>query len=438
MKVADAASGGEASASPYMITAAGAQPASRPRVLKQGHAFVVLDDFGHAGADGPSAQGLFFEDTRYLAQLVLTINGARPLLLSSNVTEDNGALMVDLTNPDLVAADGGALPKDSVHILATTVLGDGVLFLTLELRNFCHRAAHLRLELGFAADFVDMFEVRGTPRVRRGSLLPDELLPDGLALAYRGLDGVVRQTRLCFAPMAALERPRLAAWTVSLEPGAQHRLAFTARCSRDGRLPSTRDRAGCIAAATIRRDARKAEVAQIFTSNESFNNWLAQSRADLEMLVTETPHGPYAYAGIPWFSTAFGRDGIITALQCLWLDPDLAAGTLRFLAANQATELDPKADAEPGKILHETRLGEMAVLGEVPFGRYSGGVDSTPLFVMLAAAYWRRTGDLALIASIWPQIEAALGWMAEYGDPDGDGFLEYDRKSVNGLINQGW
>jgi glycogen debranching enzyme len=438
MSAVDSVARGEAPASPYIITAAAGAPAQRPRVLKQGLAFAVLDDFGNAQAAGPSAQGLFFEDTRYLAQLVLTIHGALPLLLSSNVTEDNGALIVDLTNPDLIAVDGRALDQDSVHILGTTVLGDGALFQTLELKNFCAWPTCLRLELSFAADFVDMFEVRGTPRKRRGTLLPDERVDDGIVLAYRGLDGTVRRSRLGFVPMPEFETPRRAVWTVSLKPGETRLLDLTVRCGRDGKPAQTHDRAACIAAATIRRDARMAEVAQIFTSNESFNTWLSQSRADLEMLVTETPYGPYAYAGIPWFSTPFGRDGIITALQCLWLDPGLAAGTLRFLAANQAIELDPKSDAEPGKIMHETRLGEMAILGEVPFRRYYGGVDSTPLFVMLAAAYWRRTGDLTLIASIWPQIEAALGWMEEHGDLDGDGFLEYDRKSVNGLVNQGW
>jgi glycogen debranching enzyme len=156
------------------------------------------------------------------------------------------------------------------------------------------------------------------------------------------------------------------------------------------------------------------------------------------MLIAETGHGLYAYAGIPWFSVPFGRDGIITALECLWLDPGLARGTLQYLAATQATELSPARDAEPGKILHETRQGEMAALGEVPFARYYGSVDSTPLFLVLAAAYAERTGDYELIRRLWPNIRAAIAWMETYGDLDHDGFLEYDRKSVNGLINQGW
>ena len=192
------------------------------------------------------------------------------------------------------------------------------------------------------------------------------------------------------------------------------------------------------------RDARRAlrasssRATSIETSNQIFNESVRRSVADLYMLMTDLPEGPYPYAGIPWFSTVFGRDGIITALQTLWLDPAIARGVLGHLAATQAASVDPDADAEPGKILHETRHGEMADLGEVPFRRYYGSVDSTPLFVMLAGAYLERTDDLATMRRLWPQIDAALDWIDRYGDRDGDGFVEYGRRAGHGLVNQGW
>jgi glycogen debranching enzyme len=424
--------------SPFYISSSVAVPSYRPRVLKQGDAFAVFDHFGDAQATAPGSEGLFFEDTRHLAQWALTIAGVRPLLLSSLVTDDNSLLSADLANPDLNRDGALWLARDTVHIRRSIVLGEDALFERLALRNFGIERARFDLALNFDVDFADIFEVRGTIRARRGTKLRDVLQDDGLTIAYRGLDSLVRRTRFVFAPLPELEGPRRAVWTIGLAPGETRTIDIEVRCEHAGSPQGPASRAGSLAAAAGRITDRQQRAVDLYSSNESFNDWVGRSRADLDMLITATPHGLYAYAGIPWFSTAFGRDGLITALQCLWLDPSLARGTLQFLAAKQATAVDPKVDSEPGKILHETRRGEMAALGEVPFGCYYGSVDSTPLFVVLAAAYYDRTGDIAFSRMLWPSVERALAWMSEYGDLDDDGFLEYDRHSVNGLINQGW
>ncbi len=177
---------------------------------------------------------------------------------------------------------------------------------------------------------------------------------------------------------------------------------------------------------------------RIGTSSDIFNQIIARSLADLRLLMTHTPEGNYPYAGVPWYSTTFGRDGIITALQLLWCMPSVGSGVLKRLAALQATAIDPLNDAEPGKIVHEMRRGEMARLREVPFGRYYGSVDATPLFVLLAGKYAKRTGDFGLISRLWPNIEAALDWIDNHSLDDPNGFLRHARNSKDGLVNQGW
>jgi glycogen debranching enzyme len=432
----DAAAAGE-TVSPFYIPAA--SRARLGRTLKHGDTFVVFDDSGDAQASGPASEGLFHEDTRFLSRLVLVVNGVRPLLLSSAATADNEMLTADLTNPDFYVNGHLTLTRDTVHLLRVKVLADGACFESLEVRNYADHEVSLDLGYAFAADFADMFEVRGQHREQRGRMLREEIDGAKIVLGYRGLDRVTRRTELVFDPPPRELGRREARFTLTLPPGGATTLTLAIRCLKDGTAPAeeTTFAASAEAAqALVRR--RRAAAARIETSNTSFNAWLNRSRADLDMLITDMPTGPYPYAGIPWFSTAFGRDGIITALQTLWLAPELTRGVLAYLAAMQATSVDPAMDAEPGKILHETRKGEMAALGEVPFSRYYGSVDSTPLFVILAASYYKRTGDRDFIRSIWPNICAALAWMRDYADPDGDGFLEYDRRSDKGLANQGW
>jgi len=328
------------------------------------------------------------------------------------------------------------MEKDRVHILRTIFIWRDTAYQRLGMRNYGDQPIDLRLTVLFENDFADLFEVRGSHRERHGTATAKVHGGNRVLLAYDGLDGKVRQTALDFDPLPDQLKTDAAVYNVHLKPGETRPLFLAISCNRNDSQPVPFLR-GLLAA---RREVREAtrQRASVETSNDRFNEILCRSAADLGMLMTETPQGRYPYAGIPWYSTTFGRDGLITALQMLWWSPEVARGVLRRLAAYQATKYDPLADAEPGKILHEMRGGEMAALREVPFGLYYGSVDSTPLFVLLAGLYTERTGDRDTIIELWPAIEAALGWIDGPGDPDGDGFIEYERASDQGLANQGW
>ena len=242
------------------------------------------------------------------------------------------------------------------------------MFERLALHNYDIRTRSVRLKIEFGADFADIFEVRGTPRAARGEMRAPVVEASSVTLSYLGLDDRERETHLQFEPAPDQIDSESAAFSIQLAPGERRTLFIAIRCGvgRDARSPR-RAFFSCLREArkSLRQSASRA--AAISTSNEVFNETVRRAVSDLYMLVTDTPYGPYPYAGIPWFSTVFGRDALITALQTLWLDPEIAHGVLRYLAAHQATDIDEAADAEPGKILHEMRFGEMAELREVPF-----------------------------------------------------------------------
>ncbi|MFG1292309.1 amylo-alpha-1,6-glucosidase [Xanthobacter versatilis] len=424
----------------YVIAASASQIETTPRTLKHDDTFAVFDAHGDAVPGLASNHGLFHRDTRHLSHFFLTIEGVRPLLLSSTVREDNATLTCDLTNPDLPGRDGGeALLHDLIHIRRSRFLFRSGCHECVSLHNFDVVPRRVDIAFSFDADFADLFEVRGARRSRRGVRHAPLLARDGVRLSYTGLDGTVRRTGLHFEPAPRELDGSQVRYSIDLAPGATQVIYIEIRC--DGAEPHggaklTFRRALRASRATLR--ARVARAAAVTSSNQHFNDAMKRAVSDLAILITDTPEGAYPYAGVPWFSTVFGRDALITAFETLWMDPAIARGVLLHLAANQADTVDPAADAEPGKILHEVRFGEMAELGEVPFRRYYGSVDSTPLFVMLAGAYVERTGDLDTARLLWPAVAAALGWITDYGDRDGDGFVEYGRRSGDGLVNQGW
>ncbi|MFG1238788.1 amylo-alpha-1,6-glucosidase [Xanthobacter autotrophicus DSM 597] len=424
----------------YAIAASASQIEAMPRTLKHDETFAVFDAHGDAVPGLASNHGLFHRDTRHLSQFFLTIDGVRPLLLGSTVRDDNATLSCDLTNPDLPArSDQSELAHDLIHLRRSRFLFRGACHECLSIRNFDGETRTFEIGLFFDADFVDLFEVRGSHRAKRGRIAAPVVGESHVGLSYRGLDARTRTTRLAFAPTPTSLKADRALYRLTLKPGEGFLIFVEIRC--DGIEPGRDARqAFRLGLKDIRADmrARTARSAGVSSSNDHFNEGLRRAVSDLNVLITDLPEGPYPYAGVPWFSTVFGRDALITAFETLWVTPTLARGVLLHLAANQATTFDPEADAEPGKILHEVRFGEMAELGEVPFRRYYGSIDSTPLFVMLAGAYLERTGDIETLRQLWPSLDAALGWMREHGDRDGDGFIEYGRRRGDGLVNQGW
>ena len=424
----------DADAVPVADTTEGAG-LERLLALKNADTFLVADNWGdlRSGADG-----LFESDTRLLSRFVMTAGGVRPSRLSSGVSRDNVFFICHSTNRPLPPMGGHTAPAGVIHMERRRFVWDRRMYERVRMVNHGIEDLLLPLAFDYAADFADIFQVRGTPRPVRGRT--GTPVRDGrrVTFSYVGLDDEERQSCLAFSEPPARLSANRAEFIFSLPRGRHCDLFIECGPAVLDPPDSERWRLASIQARLAMRARRRRGASVRGPASPRFNEWLDQSRADVALLTTDLPTGPYPYAGIPWFSTPFGRDGILTAWQMLWLDPSLARGVLTYLAARQATEFSAVQDAAPGKIMHETRSGEMARLGEVPFGLYYGGVDTTCLFVALAGAYGRRTGDLDLIRRLWPNLLAAAGWMEGPGDSNGDGLIDYQRGADTGLANQGW
>ncbi|QUD88822.1 amylo-alpha-1,6-glucosidase [Phenylobacterium montanum] len=402
--------------------------------LKDGGVFLVADSQGDiVGA----ADGMFDNDTRILSQFVFLVGDVKPAPLSHGLSKDNAVFTCHGANRTLPPVGERNTPRGVVHIERKRTLWRGRMFERIRCTNFGLDEVMLPISFDYAADFADMFEVRGVKRPARGQLFPTDTDGRRAVFGYQGLDGETRRSALVFS-----EPP----WRMTT-----HRADFMFSLPSEGRLdlhieagqlvdevPSAERFAAAVSGARRAIVERRRRGAGLVCSDHAFAAWIEQSRADISLLTTDLETGAYPFAGIPWFSTPFGRDGILTSWQMLWLDPSLAKGVLTYLAKRQATAMSRFQDSEPGKIMHETRKGEMAALGEVPFGLYYGGVDTTPLFVALAGAYLQRTDDVALIDAIWPAVCKAMAWIETYGDSNGDGLIDYQRGAESGLTNQGW
>lgn len=402
--------------------------------LKDANTFLLGDALGDIqGSD----DGLFSNDTRMLSRFELAVAGRRPSLLGAAISQDNTLFTAHLTNLPLPALGERAIPQGVIHIERCRFLCESRLYERLRLTNFSDLDAQVPLKLSFAADFADIFEVQGHVRKERGKYLPPAVDGRTVRLAYRGRDDLVRSTQMEFSRSPVSISSQEAEFLIELQRGAVAEM-FIEIGAEEGGMPSSERFDEALQRLSVSMQKRLEEGATISTSGRLFNEWIDRSRSDLALLTTALPTGPYPYAGIPWFATQFGRDAIITSLQTLWLNPQLAAGVLRFLASTQAQDESAFRDSQPGKIMHEMRRGEMAALGEVPFGQYYGAVDTTPLFVMLAGAYERHTGDRNLNDGIWNNLLAATEWIERRLDHSSTGFLDYARGEQSGLVNQAW
>ena len=403
-------------------------------VLKDGDSFLIANAYGDIGNE---SDGLFHDDTRLLSVYSLRIAGLQPELLSASVTRDNVFFVAHLTNRPLPPLGGPPVLPGLIHIVRTRFLCGNRLYERMRCHNYGLHAMQAPLRLEFAADFRDMFEVRGSVRAARGALLPVQADAHGVLFGYRGLDDRLRTSSITFSREPLRMGADFAEFAMELPAGGSDEVYVEIGLAPETTPSRARYRhAAARASHTMRRRSRRGS--SVRCAGPLFTAWMDRSRADLALLTSDLATGPYPFAGIPWFSTPFGRDAVITALQTLWLNPGLARGVLTFLAVHQAQEESAFLDAAPGKIMHETRKGEMAALKELPFGLYYGGVDTTPLFVMLAGAYAHRTGDLAFIDTLWPALRAATAWIERVCDANPHGFLDYARGERSGLANQGW
>lgn len=421
--------------------------------LIKGRTFFVSDRSGNLMPPGAPHVGLFREDTRYLSRIDLLVNGHPPVVLSAT-TEGAYANRVELTVKGSVPSQGLDIPVNTVFVHREQILESEGLHDILQLQNYHNKKAHLVIEIAYDADFMDIFQVRGIIRGKSGRYFEPVITDTRMTFVYEGLDDRVRTTTLSFDPTPERISGHTVRWEVDLEPRGIRRFISTivTQALPKHLLPSILISSSAnppwmseherveeheeklhLGLTTWEQDCTRFK-----SSNEIFNSLLHTSLQDFYSLQIPEGSNKTIAAGVPWFAALFGRDSLISSFQTLALNPTLARGTLRSLAACQGQVECADNDEEPGKILHELRCGEMTATGEVAFGRNYGSVDATPLFIILLSEYFQWTGDRELLEEMRPSLVAALNWLTEYGDIDGDGLIEYRRKTDKGLLNQGW
>jgi glycogen debranching enzyme len=403
--------------------------------LKRGDAFMLTD----ARGDMPLSEqetGLYWRGTRFLRVCDLFVEGLPMVALSHSISDEVGSCQIDLTNPFLPLAQERGVYQGMIHVRRQIDVRSHQMTQTFLVTNYGSEQVDVRLGLKTGADFRDIFEVRGMERPARGELLPPQVERDEVVFRYHGLDGIERKTRVLLDPPADRMVSDGLFWQLQLARDETIQIRVTATVNETA-LDGTESHTDTLESAWELATTPVA-LPLVKSDNVFFDRVLARGMHDLVMMCSPTAEGPYPYGGIPWYVCPFGRDALITSLEFLPWFPDVARGTLAFLIAHQGSKVDPFTEEEPGRILHEYRRGEMANCREIPFIPYYGTIDATPLFLILFEAYIRWTNDVDFLKTHWSSAETAAQWMRQYGDRDGDSFLEYAKTEETGLVNQGW
>jgi glycogen debranching enzyme len=430
--------------SDYYVLASSLASRRASQVLANGRGFAVFETAGDIIDSPLEALGFFNRDTRHLSRFEMLIAGAAPYFLSSYLSDDRAQFRATLTNADL--GERGSpnwLPRNSIRLNRGWVLDGAALHHQLSLRNYLGAAVEIELDFFYGVDFADVFEVRGLRRARRGQVLASSVDGSRVELRYQGLDNATRSTEILFDCAPTQIDAQRAMFLLRLEPGENRKLECRITAAGTSLSGRALKHAGNFGAALEERQSELSEFRSGWTgisaSNGGFASMIRRAAVDLTSIVARGDGGgTFIMAGVPWFATLFGRDSILTALSVLPFHPQIAVGTLRTLAQLQGDKIDEARDEQPGKIVHEIRSGEMAATGEVPFGRYYGSVDATPLFLWLYGRCVESTGDLDFARELWPNVERAIEWIERWGDRDGDGYVKYMRETPRGLANQGW
>lgn len=411
----------------------GVEDISDTLICREQQQFFLTDRDGNVPAKNGRGLGLYSRDTRHLSVYDFAVEGVRPMVLLS--TADSGFSQEQiLGNHRVIREDSTVIGRATIEFRRERVV-DGCLEERLSIANFNPFPIEIRPAYYFDADFADIFEIRGHTRQQQGRHSPPEVTKNTILYRYLGMDGVWRRTLIVFDQEPDEIDAHSVTFKISLGPRELTEIRFRVLFEETPERPSTE------APRRLEDEyaAWHASFAKIETDNEGFNHVLRRSISDLRLLWTKDAAGlGYVAAGTPWYATLFGRDSAITALQTLPFRPALARECLALLARYQGQIVAPAICEEPGKILHEVREDELSAIGELPYKRYFGSVDSTPLFLLLAAEYFHWTADKETLTSLLPAINAALRWLREFGDRDGDGFVEYATNSSTGLRNQAW